>query len=104
MTASDSFLQYWWFHLPNLLLAAMIYTLIGRYLLELVFARRNQDAVILKVFRTVTDPVVGLVRFITPAVVPDGVVVVFSVLWLFALRMFWFLTAVAMGMRIGGGA
>lgn len=104
MSASDSFLDYWWFHLPNLLMAAMIYTLIGRYALELFFARRNQDAVILKVFRSVTDPVVKLVRLLTPAIVPDGLVVVFAVLWLFAGRMAWFLAAVMMGMRIGTGS
>ncbi len=103
MSASDSFLEFWWFHIPNLLLAAMIYSLIGRYALELFFARRNQDAVILTVFRAVTDPVVKLVRFITPAIVADGVVVIFSILWLFALRMAWFLAAVMLGMRVGGG-
>ena len=103
MSASDSFIEYWWFHLPNLLMAAMIYSLIGRYVLELFFAKGNQDAVILKVFRSITDPVVKLVRWVTPAVVPGGVVVVFAVLWLFALRMFWFVTAVVLGMRIGTG-
>lgn len=103
MTAGESFLQFWWFHIPNLLMAAMIYTLIGRYALELIFARRNQDAVILKVFRSVTDPIVRIVRFVTPAIVADGVVVIFSILWLFALRMAWFLAAVMLGMRVGGG-
>jgi YggT family protein len=102
MSATDSFLQYWWFHLPNLLMAAMIYTLVGRYALELIFASKP-DVVILKVFRSVTDPVVNLVRFLTPRIVPDGVVVVFAILWLFALRMFWFLNAVALGMKVGGG-
>lgn len=103
MSASDSFIEYWWFHLPNLLMAAMIYSLIGRYVLELFFAKWKQDAVILKVFRSITDPVVKLVRWVTPAVVPGGVVVVFAVLWLFALRMFWFVTAIVLGMRIGAG-
>ncbi len=103
MSASDSFIEYWWFHLPNLLMAAMIYSLIGRYVLELFFAKGKQDAVILKVFRSITDPVVKLVRWVTPAVVPGGVVVVFAVLWLFALRMFWFVTAIVLGMRIGAG-
>ncbi len=84
-------------------MAAMIYTLIGRYALELFFAKRNQDAVILTVFRSVTNPVVKLVRFITPAIVADGVVVIFAILWLFALRMVWFLVAVMFGMRVGGG-
>jgi hypothetical protein len=41
---------------------------------------------------------------VTPAIVPNGVMPVFAIAWLMALRMFWFLTCVAMGMRpqIGG--
>lgn len=103
MNPTDSFATHWWFHIPNLLMAAMIYTLIGRYLLELFFAKK-QDAVILKVFRSVTDPVVKLVRLITPAIVPDGLVVVAAVLWLMAARLFWFLTALTYGMKLSTGA
>jgi uncharacterized protein YggT (Ycf19 family) len=103
MTPTQSFFAHWYFHVPNLLMAAMIYTLIGRYLLELLLSRKP-DAVILKVFRSVTDPVVRLVRGVTPRIVPDGLVVVFAICWLMAGRMFWFLTCVAAGMRanIGG--
>lgn len=102
MNPTESFATYWWFHIPNLLMAALIYTLIGRYLLELFFARK-QDAVILKVFRSVTDPVVKLVRLITPAIVPEGLVVVAAVLWLMAARLFWFLTALTYGMKLTTG-
>jgi nitrogen fixation/metabolism regulation signal transduction histidine kinase len=103
MTPTQSFLAYWWYHVPNLAMAALIYTLIGRYLLELLFARHG-DAVILKVFRSITDWFVRLVRAITPAIVPNGLVVVFAIVWLTAARMLWFLTAVAAGMRVGVGA
>ncbi len=103
MTPTESFLEHWWFHVPNLLMAAMIYTLIGRYLLELFFAKK-QDVVILKVFRSVTDPVVKLVRLVTPAIVPDGLVVVAAILWLMAARLFWFLTALTYGMKLSTGA
>ncbi len=103
MTPAESFTTYWWYHLPNLLLAALIYTLIGRYLLELFFSKKP-DAVILKIFRSVTDWLVRLVRAVTPAIVPDGLVVVFSIAWLVAARMFWFLTAVVFGMRLTAGA
>jgi YggT family protein len=96
MTPTESLIQHWWFHIPNLLLAAMIYTVIGRYILELVFG--DKDVVIVNVFRSVTDPVIKLVRLITPAVVPNGVVIVFTLMWLMAARMLWFLTAVAAGM------
>ena len=103
MTPTQSFLTYWYFHIPNLLLAALIYTLIGRFLLALFF-RRTPDAVLLKVFETVTDPVVKSVRMITPAIVPNGLVIVFSIAWLMALRMGWYLTCVAAGMKPVPGA
>lgn len=99
MTASESFAIYWWYHIPNLLLAALIYTLIGRYLLELLFAKKP-DVVILKVFRSVTEPAINLVQLVTPHIVPRGLVAVFTVFWLMAARLFWFLTAVAYGMRL----
>lgn len=98
MTPTQSFLAHWYFHIPNLAMAALIYTLIGRYLLEM-FLVKSPDAVILKVFRTVTDPIVKLVRLVTPAMVPNGLVIVFAMAWLMAARMLWFLTCVAGGMR-----
>lgn len=102
MTATDSFFTHWYFHIPNLAIAALIYTLIGRYILELFFARKP-DVVILKVFRQITDPVVRLIRLITPRAVPDGLVIVFSIVWLMALRVFLFLTMLAGGVRLPVG-
>lgn len=96
MTPTDTFFTHWYFHLPNLVMAAMLYTLVGRFLLELFFAN-NQGAVILKVFRSVTDPVLKVVRVITPAIVPSGLVLVFAVVWLMGLRMFLYLTMLASG-------
>lgn len=105
MTATDSFLTHWYFHIPNMIMAALIYTLIGYFVLAVIFSYfgRN-DAVILKVFGTVTHPVLSAVRFLTPAIVPNGVIPVFAIAWLMAARMFWLLTCIAAGMRpqIGG--
>jgi YggT family protein len=100
MSAQSSFLTHWYFHVPNLLMAAMIYSLIARYVLELIFARQP-DAVMLHVFRTVTNPVVSAVRAITPAIVPGGVVIIFAVVWLFALRIVLFWGFRVAGFRIG---
>jgi nitrogen fixation/metabolism regulation signal transduction histidine kinase len=99
MNPQDSFFTHWYFHIPNLIMAAMIYTLIGRYILELIFAKRP-DVVIMRVFRQITDPVLGAVRAITPAVVPNGLVLVFAIVWLISLRMFWLLTVLAAGVRM----
>jgi uncharacterized protein YggT (Ycf19 family) len=98
MSPTDTFLTYWYFSIPNLILAALIYTLIGRYVLELFFASKR-EAVILRVFRSVTDPVVRIVRAVTPRIVPDGLVLVAAIVWLMALRMFLYLTIVAAGVK-----
>lgn len=103
MTPTQSFFTDWYFHIPNLALAALIYTLLGRYLLGLFF-KADSEAVMLKVFRSVTDPVLNGVRAITPAIVPNGLVLVFAIAWLLALRMFWFLTCVAGGMKLTAAA
>jgi YggT family protein len=76
---------FWIYQLPNLILAALMYTLLGRFLLSLFF-EPNSDKVIWRVFAQVTDPVVNAVAAITPRAVPDRVVILFAVVWLFLLR------------------
>jgi len=98
VTASDSFAAHWYFHLPNLLLAAAFYTLIGRVILAMLF-RLPADRAMMRVFAHVTDPVLRAVAAITPRVVPPGLVLVFALVWLLLLRMLLFITAVAFGMR-----
>jgi uncharacterized protein YggT (Ycf19 family) len=93
------FWTHWYFHVPNFIMAALIYTLIGRYVLELLFAHKP-DVVILRTFRGVTDPVVKLVRRITPRVVPDGLCIVFAMVWLMGLRMFLYLEFARRGVKL----
>jgi uncharacterized protein YggT (Ycf19 family) len=78
-------LQYWYFHLPNFILAAIMYSLLGRIILSF-FAPPDWQNYIWRAFVRITDPVVRLVRFITPAVLPDLLVLVFAFLWLMAAR------------------
>jgi uncharacterized protein YggT (Ycf19 family) len=80
---------FWIYQLPNLVLAALMYTLLGRLILSLLF-EPNSDKVIWRVFAQVTDPVVGAVAAITPRVVPDQVIVLFAVVWTFLLRILLF--------------
>ena len=82
---------FWFYHLPNIVLAALIYTLIGRYILSLFFPP-DSDKVVWKVFRQVTDPVLGAARVITPAIVPPPLLNLFAVVWLLLARIaFYFL-------------
>lgn len=89
-------LSYWLFTIPNFLLAAAMYTIVGRYFLALVFGNRN-DAVILRVFNQVTDPVLKAIRAVTPLYVPNGFLLILSVFWLLLLRILLFVVALMLG-------
>jgi uncharacterized protein YggT (Ycf19 family) len=82
---NSGFWSYWYFHIPNFILAAIMYTMIGRLLLSF-FVADDWDNYIWRAFKRITDPAVRIVRGITPAVLPLQVVLVFAVLWLMAIR------------------
>jgi len=86
----SAFWSYWYFHVPNFVLAAIMYTMLGRLVLGF-FVPETWDNFIWRGFRLVTDPVVRVVRFITPDVLAQPVVLVFAALWLMALRLGYFL-------------
>ena len=91
-----SFWSYWYFHIPNFVLAAVMYTLIGRLVLGF-FVPENWDNYLWRFFRLITDPVVRLVRFVTPQILSHNIVVVFGVLWLMAIRLVYLVTLINLG-------
>ena len=93
----NDFWSYWYFHIPNFVLAAVMYTLIGRLLLGL-FVAEDWDNYIWRAFKRVTDPTVGAVRAITPAALPHQVVLVFAVLWLMAIRVAFIIVLLRLGL------
>ena len=78
-------LTYWYFHLPNFILAALMYTLLGRALLGLIVGPDSSNY-IWRFFCRITDPVVALVAPVTPKAAAPVVVWLFGVVWLFWLR------------------
>jgi YggT family protein len=88
---------FWLFHLPNVLLAALIYTLIGRYILSLMFPPDSQK-VVWRVFKQITDPVLNGVRAITPAVVPPPLLNLFAVVWLLLARVLLYFVVRSLGL------
>ena len=90
-------LPFWYFHVPNYLLAALMYTLIGRFILGMM-APAEWNNYIWRAFVTVTDPVVAVVRAITPHAIALPLVLVFAALWLMLLRVGLFLTMVSYGL------
>ena len=81
----SSLLTYWYYHLPNFILAALMYTLLGRALLGPIVGLDSSNY-IWRFFCRFTDPVVRLVALVTPKAAPPVVIWLFGVVWLFWLR------------------
>jgi len=79
------FFSYWYFHLPNFVLAALMYTLLGRALLGF-FVDPDSQNYIWRFFCRITDPVVVAVALVTPKAAAPVVLWLFGVVWLFWLR------------------
>jgi YggT family protein len=88
--------SFWLFDIPNFILAAAFYTLIGRYVLS-VFFKPDSDKVFWRVFVQVTDPMLRFVRASTPLVVPNGLVMVLALFWIILLRLLLLLVAAVSG-------
>lgn len=82
-------LSYWYFHLPNYLLAALGYTLLARFALGF-FVPPDWNNYIWRFFRRLTDPCLRAVACITPQQIPAIVLPVIAAFWTFLLRYLWF--------------
>jgi uncharacterized protein YggT (Ycf19 family) len=85
MNISGTLISHWYFHLPNFILAALMYTLLGRALLGLI-AQPDSSNYIWRFFCRITDPVVAVVALVTPKAAAPVVIWLFGVVWLFWLR------------------
>ena len=85
MGVSSPILTYWYFHLPNFILAALMYTLLGRAVLGLVVGPDSTNY-IWRFFCRITDPFVMLIGVVTPKATAPVVLWLFGVVWLFWLR------------------
>jgi YggT family protein len=78
-------MSHWYYLLPDYVLAVLMYTMIGRVLLSLVIDEDSKNYV-WRFFCRITDPVVAVVRVLTPKAAPAIIVWLFAVVWLFWLR------------------
>ena len=85
MNSSQLFISYWYFFVPAYALAALMYTFLGRLILSVIY-RAPEDNYIYRGFVAFTEPVLKLVRFITPASVNPRVVLVFAAIWMLVAR------------------
>lgn len=96
MGATIPFLPYWYYHLPNFVLAAIMYTLLGRVLLGF-FVDTDSPNYIWRFFCRLTDPVIGMLEHITPRAAPPVVLWLFGFVWLFWLRVLLLMLFLAIG-------
>lgn len=82
---ANSIFAYWIYQLPNFVLAAVMYTMLGRVLLGL-FVDSDSPNYIWRFFCRLTDPVVAAISIVTPKTVPPVVIWLFGFVWLFWLR------------------
>ncbi|HXF55082.1 MAG TPA: hypothetical protein VNK52_13255 [Hyphomicrobiaceae bacterium] len=85
MEKTFALLPLWYFHLPNFILAALMYTLLGRVVLGFM-VDANSTNYIWRFFCRITDPVVAVVSLVTPKAAAPVVVWLFGFVWLFWLR------------------
>lgn len=82
----NPFWAQWYFHIPNYLLAVVMYSMIGRLIFGM-FAPAGWQNYIWKMFVRVTDPVLALTRTVTPGAIQGVLLVAFSIVWLMFLRL-----------------
>lgn len=85
MTSANPLLASWLYLAPNFILAALMYTLLGRALLGL-FVPPDSPNYIWRFFCRVTDPFIAVIAVVTPKAAVPVVVWLMGVVWLFWLR------------------
>ena len=105
MGTSSSLAAYWYFHLPNFALAALMYTMLGRVLLGLMVDADSPNYV-WRFFCRITDPVVAVVSLVTPKITAPVLLWLFGFVWLFWLRVAFHYTLLLLNLapRMGGAA
>jgi len=95
----------WYYHLPNFVLAALMYTLLGRALLGLI-VQPDSSNYIWRFFCRITDPVVAVIAVVTPKAVPPALLWLFGFVWMFWLRVAFHYTLLLLGLapRLPGAA
>lgn len=105
MDTATSIATYWYYHLPNFILAALMYTMLGRFLLGLMVDPDSPNY-IWRFFCRITDPVVAVISIVTPKATVPAVLWLFGFVWMFWLRVafHYILLLSNLAPRLGGAA
>jgi YggT family protein len=102
MTGSPGYLAHWYYHVPDLILAALVWLLLARLVLDLL-PGTGSDNLLVRLVVGVTDPIVRGIGFVTPRVVPSLLVIACAAAWLLAARVALFVAVSARGVRLSMG-
>jgi len=104
MAGQDIWWSYWYFHLPNYAFSVLFYTLFGRFLLGAILPDDSRNY-IYRWFRRLTDWIMAPVAFITPSIIPKGLLAPIAAFWIIVLRVGFFAAMYAAGLtpRIAAG-
>lgn len=80
-----AFLTYWYYFVPDYVLAVVMYTLLGRVALSLLLEPDSPNY-IWRFFCRVTNPAVAVFAHVTPKATAQIVLWLFSFAWLFWMR------------------
>ena len=105
MDIAAPFASYWYFHLPNFVLAALMYTMLARFLLGLMVDADSPNY-IWRFFCRITDPVVAALAVVTPKAAPPALLWLFGFVWMFWLRVAFHYALLLLGLapRLPGAA
>jgi hypothetical protein len=88
----------WYYHFPDMLLAACCYLIVARLALAAFVA---DTAAVVRTLRLITWPVVTPVAAITPKMLPPPAVLLAALAWLYAARVVLRAGMAATGLRLG---
>ncbi len=99
---NTDFWSLWYFHVPNFILAVVMYTMLGRALLGL-FVEPDSKNYIWRGFCAITDPALKLIAPLTPKAAAPAVLWLFGFVWMFWLRVLLLVVFVSLGiLRVSG--
>lgn len=103
MQGTIPFWSLWYYHLPNFVLAVVMYTMLGRVLLGLIFDADSKNY-IWRGFCAITDPFLKVFALVTPKATAPVVLWLFGFVWLFWMRvaLLYFFLSIGAIPKLGG--
>ena len=93
----SDFLRYIYFHIPNYVLAALMYTCFGVFLLD-IFFRPGSSNPIYRAFHRIADPFFRLLAPVTPGFLPPFLIPLYAAFWAIFLRMLFYMLLFSWGL------